>query len=339
MEQPSDFLALVNSNNYDGLHAYFQRKIPDQDELAAALYSDVKPNVKTLLEQYKFLLDYDLNKIFKWYVDRQITNLMVIAARQYNLVYDMQVLKTPFIINDQDVAGKTALHYALGNPENLDLIIKMIVSIGGLDIKDKSGISPMNIIQNLSKEYPRLAVRDKYEILYERINTGLFELKDYIDLLGPVYSYFDLLPADIQLLILPTLSLDEIMGLCFSSDFFNKRYCQDPSNPMWEKIYRIHLNDINIVGSGYMEQLINLYKLHQLLIDSGQNVDYKDINKYTIRTLLDNVIEAGKYDEAVIIINLVESINPQQYIRIANETQNWDLRNAFARAGYQVLNY
>ena len=75
------------------------------------------------------------------------------------------------------------------------------------------------------------------------------------------------------------------------------------------------------------------------MIDPGQNVDYKDINKYTIRTLLDNVIEAGKYDEAVIIINLVESINPQQYIRIANETQNWDLRNAFARAGYQVLNY
>ena len=117
-------------------------------------------DVRSLIEQYLYLHENSLYHINPWYAERKITNLMVIAARGYwQLLYERD--KFNLQLNQQDIEGRTALHYALTRKPYAVEMVKILIRNGArLDIPDIYNITPQQMIDSITNQKIRQEYRE-----------------------------------------------------------------------------------------------------------------------------------------------------------------------------------
>ena len=96
------------------LHKYFQNNLPTESDLLIVYSLTTNEESQALIGQYLFLLQNHLNTFYPWYPEKNITNLMVIAARDYLPLLNS---KKPELFDDlikyKDIQGKSAVDYAV----------------------------------------------------------------------------------------------------------------------------------------------------------------------------------------------------------------------------------
>ena len=229
-----------------------QRQAPTAEELDIVFknLSKLPEPIQNLLNDYRELHDNNLDQLFSGYpAERGITNLMVIAAREYLPLIKMKLFQlNSRLINQQDSAGKTALHYALSKPDNVKLVIYLIKNGCDVTIKDQSGTSPENLI------WAYINNRGYFAEDY----VTFFENEPETKTIRDENSRFDMLPGDVKEIILCQSTIEDIVKLCLTSNDFNNIYCNNLIKPVWKRCFPMFANLVN--DENYKKYIIKEHK-------------------------------------------------------------------------------
>ena len=134
----SAFFRVVRSNDVKTIQQFLRNNVPDLNELDTRLASRQTPQqVRDLLQQYKYLLTNSLTDFMNDdYRNKGANNLMVIAARGYLPILKRSQVSSGLssgLVNRQSNDGKTALVYALYNPDNKDIVAYLIQNGANID--------------------------------------------------------------------------------------------------------------------------------------------------------------------------------------------------------------
>ena len=288
-------------SNIDSINKCFQNADPPAFELEKLLMSP-NPEIRVFADNYKFLANAPLTGHLPGYQTRGITNLMVIAARNYLPLLKKKIDELrPEIIFLQDDTGKTAIHYAY-EADNLIVLTNLALADKGKfnlhSIRDNNGVSVYSIFVKLQFMVDDGDVNiylplDRYQLAdYHKIIVPSVYIYDFenIDEFGErIYNEFILMPVSVkhlQEVISAYEGRDKILFTSYYGDTIHTELNKlqsgvvedpgkdDPNYPTYEDIINENVDNENILryrdllgGLRYFEGM----SLHEdgFLVDLG----------------------------------------------------------------------
>ena len=228
----SSFESAIRSNNLAEVNQQLKIAGPTDQQLDQAIGSSkVSEPIRNLLIQYQILKRQPLTGTLNQdYADKGNINLFVISARGYLPLLEEKMNQLSPVINHQNNEGKTALHFALSNPNNINVVATLENNGANVQLKDKAGQTPFDVVKDLGGKYK----------MYNRL---------YLSWVDKIPTYFDVIPKDITGLVgeyvtEPKFILKqtggepaEIINLCAKLDQRFAKGCYNEDSDLWRQLY------------------------------------------------------------------------------------------------------
>ena len=151
----SSFESAIRSNNLAEVNQQLKIAGPTDQQLDQAIGSSkVSEPIRNLLIQYQILKRQPMTGTLNQdYADKGNINLFVISARGYLPLLEEKMNQLSPVINHQNNEGKTALHFALSNPNNINVVATLENNGANVQLKDKAGQTPFDVVKDLGGKY------------------------------------------------------------------------------------------------------------------------------------------------------------------------------------------